>query len=101
MTDIRRDAGGRIAVSGDLLFEDAVAARDVGCELVRAANGPEVRVSLAGLGRINSAAGVVLVEWSRAARVAGKRLVVEDVPPTLAGNLRLSGLDEVLGVSGQ
>lgn len=97
MADVRLAADGRIAVSGDLLFDDAVAARDAGRALVLATAGPEVRVSLAGLGRISSVTGVVLVEWLRAAKAAGKQLRVEDVPPKLAGNLHLSGLDEVLG----
>ncbi|MFZ5722320.1 MAG: STAS domain-containing protein [Pseudomonadota bacterium] len=88
--------GGRIEVAGDLLFADAVPARDAGRALVQAAAGPEVVVSLAGLGRINSVAAVVLLDWQRTARAAGRRLRVTDVPPQLAGILRLSGLDEVL-----
>lgn len=96
MADVRVAADGRIEVGGDLLFDDAVAARDAGRALVAAAAGPVVTVSLAGLGRINSVTAVVLVEWRRAAEAAGKRLVVADVPPRLTGILRLSGLDQIL-----
>lgn len=92
---------GRIAVTGDLLFDDAVAACATGRALVATigAQVPPVRqieVTLAGLARVNSVSAVVLVEWQRAAVAAGKSLLIVDVPPRLAGILRLSGLDEVL-----
>ncbi|MFZ5757860.1 MAG: STAS domain-containing protein [Pseudomonadota bacterium] len=97
---VRLDERGRIAVTGDLLFAGAVAACDAGRALVAAAPGSTVEVSLAGLGRINSVTAVVLVEWQRAARAAGKRLAVADVPPRLAGILELSGLGDVLVTAG-
>lgn len=96
MADITLAADGRIAVAGDLLFDDAVAARTAGRALIAAAAGPRVEVTLAGLARVNSVSAVVLVEWQRAAAEAGKTLAIVDVPPRLAGILRLSGLDEVL-----
>lgn len=96
MTDVRLDAAGRIVVSGDLLFDHAVAACEAGRALVLAAPGPRVEVSLAGLARINSVSAVVLIEWQRAARQAGKQLAIADIPPRLAGMLRLTGLDAVL-----
>lgn len=99
MASLHLESDGRIAVDGDLLFDDAVPARDAGRALVAAAPGPVVRVSLAGLGRINSVTAVVLVEWQRAAIAAGKQLAVVDVPPRLAGILRLSGLESVLGAA--
>jgi ABC-type transporter Mla MlaB component len=89
-------SGGRIEVSGDLLFGDAVAACDAGRKLIAEASGSPVEISLAGLTRINSASAVVLVEWQRAATRAGKSLLIRDVPPRLAGMLRLSGLGDVL-----
>lgn len=96
MAQVALAADGRISVSGDLHFADAVAACEAGRRLVLAAPGPSVTVSLAGLGRINSASAAVLVDWRRVAAAAGKTLVVRDVPDRLAGILRLSGLDEVL-----
>lgn len=96
MAAVTLAADGRIAVAGDLLFDDAVAARDAGRALISAAVGPRVEVTLAGLARVNSVSAVVLVEWQRAAAAAGKSLLIVDVPPRLAGILGLSGLDEVL-----
>lgn len=90
------DARGRLAVSGDLLFDQAEAACRAGLALLAGLPGPRVEVSLAGLGRVNSVTAVVLVEWRRAARAAGKELAVTDIPPHLAGIFRLSGLDDVL-----
>lgn len=97
MAVLRLRADGGIAVEGDLLFDDAVAAAGAGRTLVLAAPGHEVRVSLGGLGHINSVSAVVLLAWVRAAQGVGKQLRIEDVPPQLAGILRVSGVDAVLG----
>ena len=99
MTDVALTADGRLAVSGDLLFDHAVEACAAGRALIAAHAGPVVEVSLAGLRRINSVSAVVLLEWQRAAAAAGKTLRIRDVPPRLAGMLRLSGLETVLPVS--
>lgn len=98
MAQVRAAGDGRIEVAGDLLFDDAVAARDAGRALVAGMTTPVVTVSLAGVGRVNSVSAAVLVEWQRAAAAAGRQLVVADVPPRLAGIIRLSGLDAVLPV---
>lgn len=87
---------GRIAVEGDLLFDDAVAACAAGRALIAGTAGSQVEVSLAGLARVNSVSAVVLVEWQRAALAAGKSLRIRDVPPRLSGILSLSGLRDVL-----
>ncbi len=100
MAIVRPLADGSIAVEGDLLFDDAVAVAAAGRALVLAAPGSRVQVSLAGLGRINSVSAVVLLAWLQAARNAGKQLQVVDVPPQLAGILRVSGVDEVLAGPG-
>lgn len=99
MTDVSLAPGGGLAVAGDLLFDHAVEACAAGRALIVAHAGPEVVISLAGLARISSVSAVVLLEWQRAAAAAGKTLRIRDVPPTLAGMLRLSGLDLVLPVS--
>lgn len=98
MAEVTLTGDNRILVTGDLLFADAVAACTAGKVLVTAAPGKHVEVSLAGLQRINSVSAVVLIEWQRAALAAGKTLVIRDVPPRLAGMIRLSGLDEVLPI---
>lgn len=96
MATVRATAPDRLEVAGDLLFDDAVAAAAAGRALVAAAGARPVTVSLAALARVNSVSAVVLVEWQRAAVAAGGSLRVADVPPRLAGILRLSGLEEVL-----
>ena len=90
------DARGGLTVSGDLLFDQAEAACRAGLALLAGLPGPRVEVSLAGLGRVNSVTAVVLVEWRRAARAAGKALAVTALPPPRAGTCRRSGLDDVL-----
>lgn len=96
MADVNLAADGRITVSGDLLFEHAVPVCTTGRGLIGAAAGESIEVSLAGLKRVNSVSAVVLLEWQRAALAAGKKLVIRDVPPRLAGIIRLSGLEQVL-----
>lgn len=96
MASVSLAADGRIAVSGDLLFGDAVAAREAGRALIAAVTGNRIEVTLAGLQRVSSVSAVVLIEWQRAAQAAGKTLVIHQAPARLAGILRLSGLDEVL-----
>jgi len=100
MAEIVLAAPGRIRVSGDLHFADAVAACAAGNALIAGmAAGATVEVSLAGLARINSASVAVLLAWQRTAAAAGRPLLIRDVPQQLAGILRLSGLDEVLPVA--
>ncbi|MFP5384408.1 MAG: lipid asymmetry maintenance protein MlaB [Gammaproteobacteria bacterium] len=96
MAEVRAAGNDRIEVAGDLLFGDAVAARDAGRALIAGMSVPEVTVSLAALGRVSSVSAVVLVEWQRCVAATGKQLKVVDVPPKLAGILRLSGLEELL-----
>lgn len=86
----------RIDVRGDLLFDDAVPARDAGRVLITGLPAGKVSVSLAGVARVNSVSAVVLLDWQRAAASAGKELRVVDVPPRLAGILRLCGLEDLL-----
>lgn len=98
MASVRAAGPGRIEVAGDLLFDHAEAAAAAGRALVVAAGGQPVTVSLAGVGRANSAGAAVLIEWQRAAVAAGGSLQVVDVPPRVAGILRLSGLDSLLAL---
>ena len=96
MAEVRAAGPDRIEVAGDLLFDHAVAVRDAGRRLLAGVTAPVVTVGLGGLGRVNSVSAAVLVEWQRQVAAAGRRLVVADVPPRLAGIFRLSGLDLVL-----
>lgn len=94
-TTVALDAQGRLVVTGDLLFGQAEAVCRAGLALLAGLPGRQCVVSLAGLGRVSSVTAVVLVEWQRAARAAGKQLTVTDIPARLAGIFRLSGLDDV------
>lgn len=89
----------RIDVRGDLLFEDAVQARDAGRDLIAGLPAQRIRVSLEAVGRVNSVSAVVLLDWQRAAASAGKEFRVVDVPPRLAGILGLCGLEDLLAGS--
>ncbi len=97
MSEVRALADGRLAVTGDLLFQDAVSVCVAGRALIAGMQASRIEVTLAGLARVNSVSAVVLVEWQRTAVALGKQLVVMDLPPHLVGILRVSGLDEVLG----
>lgn len=97
MGEVRALTDGRLAVTGDLLFQDAVSVCAAGRALIAGMQASRIEVTLAGLARVSSVSAVVLVDWRRAAAGLGKQLVVLDLPPHLVGILRVSGLDEVLG----
>jgi phospholipid transport system transporter-binding protein len=87
---LRELGGGRFEIAGDLVFETVpglLAAGD-------AALGSRARaeIDLAGVGRIDSAGLALLLEWTLAARAAGRALGYRNAPAALAA---LSGLAEV------
>lgn len=96
MATLHASGSDRLDVAGDLLFSDAVRTRDLGRDLIAGLPAGRITVSLAAVGRVNSVSAVVLLDWQRAATAAGKTLRVVDVPPRLAGILRLCGLEDLL-----
>lgn len=85
--------GGRFALAGDLVFETVPTLLPRGDAAFAAVTRAEV--DLAGVGRVDSAGLALLLEWSVAARVAGRALGYRNVPATLAA---LAGISDVEGL---
>lgn len=62
------------------------------------AAGDAITVDLAGLEASDSVMLAILLEWSYAARRAGQTLTIVNVPPSLAGLIRVSGLGSLFPV---
>lgn len=85
---------GRWALSGDLLFDNAVQLLDAGA----AAFGANARaeIDLSQVGRVDSAGLALLVEWSVAARSSGRAVTYRNVPPVLGALAGISDLAQFL-----
>ncbi|MGE0384872.1 MAG: lipid asymmetry maintenance protein MlaB [Gammaproteobacteria bacterium] len=57
-------------------------------------------LDLGGVGRIDSCALAMLLEWSRAARARGGALTVRNVPEPLRSIARLCGVEDLLALGG-
>ena len=87
---------GRFALSGDLGFDDAVrmlAEGDAAFGGMRRAE-----IDLAGVARVDSAGLALLLEWSIAAREAGRHLSYRNVPPAIAALAGISDVTELLAL---
>jgi phospholipid transport system transporter-binding protein len=58
----------------------------------------DVAVDLKGVGRSDSAALALLVEWLRLAKAAGRDLRLTNVPPQLRSIIRVNSLSRALGL---
>jgi phospholipid transport system transporter-binding protein len=85
---------GRFALSGDVGFEDAARLLAEGDAAFGALGRAEV--DLAGVGRVDSAGLALLLEWSLAARAAGRALAYRNVPPAVASLAGISDVAELL-----
>lgn len=56
------------------------------------------RVSFAGATEVDSAAVAMLLQWLREARLAGRRVHVDDAPPALANLARLYDVADLLEI---
>lgn len=88
---------GRFELSGEVGFDDAARLLAEG----DAAFGPleSVEVDLARIARADSAGLALLIEWSLAARAAGKALRYSNVPPAVASLAGISDVAELLSPS--
>lgn len=89
---------GRFDLSGDVGFTDAARLLAEG----EAAFGSlgRVEIDLAGVARADSAGLALLLEWSLAARDAGRSLAYRNVPPAIASLAGISDVAELLTPSG-
>ena len=59
----------------------------------------DTRIDLSLVSRIDSAGLAMLVEWVCIANAQGKRVILENLPESLAALIEVSGLGQVLPVS--
>lgn len=81
---------GRFELSGDVGFADAARLLDEGDTAF--AGLERVEVDLARVARVDSAGLALLLEWSLAARTAGRTLRYQNIPPAASS---LAGISEV------
>lgn len=89
---------GRFELEGTIGFADA--ARLLAEGDAAFASQASVEVDLARITRADSAGLALLIEWSLAARAAGKSLRYSNVPPAVASLAGISDVSELLSPSG-
>jgi phospholipid transport system transporter-binding protein len=88
-------AGVSHRVRGPVTFENLMALRAEGDEVIAAATGP-VRMQLEDLDGGSSAAVALLMAWFRSATAREKAIEFVDVPKEVRKIIELSGMTEVL-----
>ena len=86
--------GGRFQLSGDVGFGDAARLLADGDAAFRGE--PAVEVDLARVARVDSAGLALLLEWSLSARDAGRKIVYQYVPASVASLARISDVAALL-----
>lgn len=89
--------GGHYRLTGSLVLETAAGVLAQGEAAF--AGEPRARVDLSGVSDADSAGLAVLIEWTRAARQGGRRIVFEALPARLAGLAHIGGVAELLPVT--
>ena len=95
MNKVTRVDGNRMAVQGDMLFDDAVQVRAQGEALLPTLASP-ITVDLAGVQNVGSVGVSILMCWMRLAEKLGKELVFVNMPDKMYDVSRVSSLDEVI-----
>lgn len=91
---VRRAAGDRLVVAGELDFTTVVQVLNDALPLLGA--GAEIRIDLQGVTRSDSAGLALLIEWMRAAQRLGKSVQFLNIPSQMLDIARVSSLDQVL-----
>jgi phospholipid transport system transporter-binding protein len=95
VTDSMQPTEVSVAPGGSLDFAAVPGVwEDVGARIVQ---GAVIRVDLAGVTDIDSAALAMIVDWVGQAERTGARLVLERVPSKLLALARISELEDLLG----
>jgi phospholipid transport system transporter-binding protein len=89
---IRREAD-RIVLEGPVTLDSVPALLEQGLALI---DRDEVRIDLAGVTAADSSAVALLLEWMRAARRAGRRIVYLNLGNSLASLVALYGVTDLL-----
>ncbi len=100
---VRLEADGNaLMVQGQVGFEAASALAEAGQDwLANQPAGAAVIFDLSGVADVSSAALSVMLEWARAARVAGLELQVVRLSPALRRLADLAGLERLLPVESE
>lgn len=85
-----------LAVTGVLGFESVVGLEGRGVQWLREEAAASCAIDLGAVTYSSSAGLALLLAWLRAARQAGKRLRIRNMPAGMAALARVGGLDELL-----
>lgn len=91
-------APGRFELSGDVGFANASHVLAQGEEAFGRLD--RIEIDLAKIERVDSAALALLLEWSAAAREAGRTLSYRNVPPAVAALAGISEVEDMLAPGG-
>lgn len=90
------DGANTVRISGDLTFETVPDAIDAVADRLSATRA--LTVDLAGVGRSDSAAVALLIEWYRLARRDGGSIRFVNMPSRMHEIARVSGVESVLSI---
>ena len=92
---LRELGGGRLAVSGALVFATATALRALGRQTFSGSTGA-IELDLSAVGRADSAGLALLIDWLAWARQAGRTMKFSGIPAALLALARLSDVEAVV-----
>lgn len=99
MTVSLNAADGRLVLDGVVDFDNADSVCKEGENLLRQSAG-DIVLDVSGLASDSSITVAVIVQWARSAATAGKAFRLAGVPDQLAAIIRVSGLQQALGLAG-
>ena len=96
---IRQGANGELLLSGVLDYRSGPALREAGRELIAASPARELVLDCAAVEKSSSVGLSLLLAFMRDAKATGKNLSVRGLPQDMQGIARVSGLQQLLGLS--
>jgi phospholipid transport system transporter-binding protein len=96
---IRQGAGGELLLSGVLDYRSGPALRENGRQLIATSPARELVLDCAAVAKSSSVGLSLLLAFMRDAKAAGKNLSVRGLPQDIQGIARVSGLQQLLGLS--
>jgi phospholipid transport system transporter-binding protein len=96
---IRQGANGELLLSGVLDYRSGPALRESGRQLIVASSARELVLDCAAVAKSSSVGLSLLLAFMRDAKATGKNLSVRGLPQDMQGIARVSGLQQLLGLS--
>lgn len=87
---------GRVEVTGELTFATAREARQRGLQVLEGSQAQDLVIDCAAVSRADSAGLAVLLDWLGWGRRHSRRVVLQNLPPSLVAVARISEVDELL-----